>query len=47
MNFDDFDLEVQCDEYYSEKLYTIENITQKEWEILENNGINFCPESTF
>ena len=47
MSFDDFDLEVQCEEYYSEKVYIIENITQKEWEILENNGIDFYPDSTF
>lgn len=26
INFDDFDLEIQCEEYYSEKLYIIENI---------------------
>ena len=47
MNFDDFDLEVQCEEYYSEKIYIIENITQKEQKILENNGINFYPDATF
>lgn len=51
MNFDDFDLEIQCEEYYSEdlaeKVYIIENIAQKGWEILENNGIDFYPDSTF
>ena len=55
MNFDDFDLEIQCDEYYSEDLaeeldekeYIIENITQKEWEILEDNEIDWCPDCMF
>lgn len=27
-----------------EKEYIIENITKKEWEILEDNGIDWCPD---
>ena len=30
-----------------EKEYIIENITQKEWEILEDNGIDWCPYDMF
>ena len=27
--------------------YIIENITKEEWEILENNGIDWCPDDMF
>ena len=27
--------------------YIIENITKEEWEILENNGIGWCPDDMF
>ena len=30
-----------------EKEYIIENITQKEWEILEDNEIDWCPDCMF
>ena len=33
--------------YMDEKEYIIENITQKEWEILEDNGIDWCPDCMF
>ena len=27
--------------------YIIENITKEEWEILEDNGIDWCPDDMF
>ena len=29
------------------KEYIIENITKEEWEILEDNGIDWCPDDMF
>ena len=33
--------------YMDEKEYIIENITKEEWEILEDNGIDWCPDDMF
>ena len=30
-----------------EREYIIENITKEEWEILEDNGIDWCPDCMF
>lgn len=30
-----------------EREYIIENITKEEWEILEDNGIDWCPDDMF
>ena len=30
-----------------EREYIIENITKEEWEILEDNGIDWCPDDIF
>ena len=33
--------------YMDEREYIIENITKEEWEILEDNGIDWCPDDMF
>ena len=33
--------------YMNEREYIIENITKEEWEILEDNGIDWCPDDMF
>ena len=35
------------DKIMDEREYIIENITKEEWEILEDNGIDWCPDDMF